>query len=112
MDKLITRGLLVAAIALGGLAVAGTATAAPNPDDATHAGPHPDDPDGPELAGTYPSYATCATAGDLGAQQDLYKEWHCVHKGGGYQLWVVFNPLPPGDLIGDARGRGVPAVPR
>lgn len=85
MRKLVTRGLLVAAVALGGLGIAGAASAAP-----PSGGPQHVVPPGYEFYDDYWTYAGCREAGLSGKAQGNWREWHCEESPVDWNLWVLY----------------------
>lgn len=100
MRKLMTRGALAAALALGGLgglAIAGTASADPAHVTA-RTGQEARTPErmptvvppGYEFYDDYWSNSGCREAGLSGVSQGNWKAWHCEESAIDWNLWVKY----------------------
>lgn len=93
MQKIMTRGLIAAAIAFGGIAAGGAASAAPGAGtQSSSAGRSGDsvvsDANGYLLVGVLPTLSECATIGREGAEQKLWESWYCSPYGTYWGLWA------------------------
>lgn len=96
MSKLITRGVLVAAIVLGGLAVTGAASAAPGGADATDTRARARTPElaGFTYSGMYPGQSSCEEAGKEGINKNWWWRYECV-KSKWSNYWDLYTQKGP-----------------
>lgn len=83
MRKAMTRGLLVAAFAIGGIAMAGTAGARPAHDTAKH-------PDGYTFLGISSGYQDCVELGEDGLKQGSWHAYYCEDTPPTANMWIVY----------------------
>lgn len=91
MRKLMTRGLLVAAVALGGIAVAGAASASPVDMTTEIQGrPLEDMPDTYVAIDMTENFGDCVQRGTDGVRDGRWRAWFCENDEEGVMLWAKY----------------------